>query len=44
MSVTEKHTLENVTDNFLGADKSLGDPPNTFKQQEPGHREAHSAD
>lgn len=35
MSVTEKHALETVTDNFLGADKSLGDPrtPLSSKQQ-----------
>lgn len=26
MYVTEKHTLETLSDNFLGADKSLGDP------------------
>lgn len=35
MSVTEKHTLETVTDNFLVSHKSLGQPqtPQSTKHQ-----------
>lgn len=40
MSVTEKHTLETVTDNILVAHKSLGQPPRPSKHQVPRHREA----
>lgn len=40
MSVTKKQTLEPVTDNSLGADKSPGDSCNNSGQHEEPRREA----